>query len=165
VAPLMTTTGAASMVVAPFGGHGINLAALTAALCAGRDADRDPARRWIAAAAGAALYLVLGFTAGLATALLAASPPVLIEAVAGLALLGTLAAALRAATADDEQREAAIITFAISASGVTVAGISAPFWGLLAGWLYLAAQRRRYGRPSDAADEPTGARERERAAA
>jgi benzoate membrane transport protein len=160
VRPLMTATGAASVAVATLGGHGVNLAALTAALCAGPDADANPDRRWIAAAAGGALYLLLGFAAGLATALLAASPPVLIEAVAGLALLGTLAAALRAATADDEQREAAVITFAISASGVTVAGISGPFWGLLAGWLYLAAQRRRSGRPSEVARSEAPARER-----
>jgi benzoate membrane transport protein len=162
---LMTTTGAASVAVAPLGGHGVNLAAITAALAAGPDADPDPGRRWIAAAAGGAVYLVLGLGAGLATALLAASPAVLIEAVAGLALLGTLGAALRAATADDEQREAAIITFAISASGVTVAGITAPFWGLLAGWAFLAAQRARYGRPSDLADEPPGGATTQRATA
>jgi benzoate membrane transport protein len=153
VRSLMTVTGAASVAVAPLGGHGINLAAITAALAASPDADPDPGRRWIAAAANGAVYLVLGLSAGLATALLAASPPVLIEAVAGLALLGTLGAALKAATAADEQREAAMVTFAISASGVTVGGISAPFWGLLAGWLFLAAQRARSGRPTDVADQ------------
>jgi benzoate membrane transport protein len=153
VRPLLTATGAASMAVAPFGGHGVNLAAITAALAAGPEADPDPQRRWIAAASGGAVYFVLGLSAGLATALLAASPVVLIEAVAGLALLGTLGAALRAAMADDELREAAVVTFVISASGVTVAGVTAPFWGLVAGWLLLAGQRARYGRPR--ADEPT----------
>jgi benzoate membrane transport protein len=164
VRTLMTATGAASLAVAPLGGHGINLAAITAALAAGPDADPDPGRRWIAAAANGAVYLVLGLGAGLATALLAASPPVLIEAVAGLALLGTLGAALRVAVADDEQREAAMITFAISASGVTVAGISSPFWGLLAGWVFLAAQRARYGRPSDVVDEQPAAADQRAAA-
>jgi benzoate membrane transport protein len=144
--PLLAATGAASVAVAPFGGHGINLAAITAALTASSDADPDPARRWIASATTAACYFVLGLGAGLATALLTASPPVLIEAVAGLALLGTLGAALRAATADEVQREAAMVTFVVSASGVTVAGISAPFWGLVAGLVLLGLQRARAGR-------------------
>jgi benzoate membrane transport protein len=139
--PVLVSTGAASVLGAPFGAHGINLAAITAAMAASPDADPDPGRRWIAAASAGALYLVLGLGAGLATALLAASPPVLIEAVAGLALLGTLGNALRAATDDDERREAAIVTFVVCASGVTVVGISAPFWGLVAGLALLAVQR------------------------
>lgn len=144
--PVLVSTGAATIAGAPLGGHGINLAAITAAMVAGPDADRDPARRWIASAAAAAVYLVIGPCAGLATALLAASPPVLIEAVAGLALLATLGGALRAATDDDARREPAIVTFVVTASGVTVAGISAPFWGLVAGLALLGVQRARYGR-------------------
>jgi len=151
--PVLTATGAASIVGAPMGAHGINLAAITAALTAGPDADPDPSRRWIAAVSAGVVCLVLGLGAGLATALLAASPPVLIEAVAGLALLATLGAALRAATADDDQREAAMITFVVSASGVTVIGISAPFWGLLAGLAFLGWHRARAGR-SPIAREP-----------
>jgi benzoate membrane transport protein len=139
--PLLATTGAASIAVAPLGGHGINLAAITAALAAGPEAGPDPARRWIAAATTGAVYLALGLAAGLATALLAASPPVLVEAVAGVALLGTLGSALQAATRDDARREAAMITFVVSASGATIAGISAPFWGLLGGLGFLAVQR------------------------
>jgi benzoate membrane transport protein len=145
--PVLVTTGAASVAGAPFGGHGINLAAITAALAAGPEAGPDRSRRWIAGVSAGAVYLVFGPAAGLATALLAASPPVLIEAVAGLALLGTLGAALRAATDDEEQREPAIVTFVVCASGVTVLGISAPFWGLVAGLLLLAVQRGRYRRP------------------
>jgi benzoate membrane transport protein len=144
--PALVTTGVASAIGAPLGGHGINLAAVTAALVAGPEAGPDPSRRWIAGVSAGAVYLVIGPAAGLATALLAASPPVLIEAVAGLALLGTLGAALRAATDDEEQREAAIITFVVSASGVTALGISAPFWGLVAGLLLLGVQRARYRR-------------------
>jgi benzoate membrane transport protein len=142
VRTLMTATGAASLAVAPLGGHGINLAAITAALAAGPDADPDPGRRWIAAAANGAVYLVLGLAAGLATALLAASPPVLIEAVAGLALLGALGAALSAAMSDPDTREAATITFAVTASGVTALGIGGAFWGLVAGLALLALLRR-----------------------
>jgi benzoate membrane transport protein len=141
--PVLAATGAATVIGAPFGGHGINLAAITAAMAAGPDAGPDPARRWIAAASAGAVYFIIGPCAGLATALLTASPPVLIEAVAGLALLGTLGSALRAATEDDERREAAIVTFAVTASGVTALGISAPFWGLLAGLVLLAVQRVR----------------------
>jgi benzoate membrane transport protein len=144
--PALVTTGVASAIGAPLGGHGINLAAVTAALVAGPEAGPDPSRRWIAGVSAGAVYLVIGPAAGLATALLAASPPVLIEAVAGLALLGTLGAALRAATDDEEQREAAIITFVVCASGVTALGISAPFWGLVAGLLLLGVQRARYRR-------------------
>ncbi|MDX6728184.1 MAG: benzoate rane transport protein [Baekduia sp.] len=144
--PVLVTTGAASVAGAPFGAHGINLAAITAAMAAGPDAGPDPGRRWIAAAGAGAVYLVLGLGAGLATALLAASPTVLIEAVAGLALLGTLGNALRAAMADDARREAATVTFVVSASGVAVIGISAPFWGLAAGLVLLAVQRLGIGR-------------------
>jgi benzoate membrane transport protein len=144
--PVLVSTGAATVLGAPLGGHGINLAAITAAMAAGPDADPDPRRRWIAAASAGAFYFIIGPCAGLATALLAASPPVLIEAVAGLALLATLGGALRAATDDDEQREAAIVTFVVTASGVTALGISAPFWGLVAGLGLLGVQRARYGR-------------------
>jgi len=144
--PVLVSTGAATVLGAPFGAVGVNLAAITAAMAASPDADPDPGRRWIAAASAGVVYLVLGLGAGLATALLAASPPVLIEGVAGLALLATLGAALRAATDDDEQREAAIVTFVVSASGVTVIGISAPFWGLVAGLVLLGVQQARYGR-------------------
>jgi benzoate membrane transport protein len=141
--PALVTTGAASIASAPLGGHGVNLAAITAAMVAGPDAGPDPERRWIAAASAGVVYLVLGLGAGLATALLAASPAILIEAVAGLAMLGTLGAALRAAMGSDEQREAATATFVVSASGITAAGISAPFWGLVAGLVLLAVQRAR----------------------
>ncbi|WCB94508.1 Inner membrane protein YdcO [Baekduia alba] len=143
VRPALTTTGTASIVGAPFGAHAINLAAITAAMAAGPDAGPDPKRRWIAGSTSGLVYVVLGPLAGLATVLLAASPVVLIEAVAGLALLGTLGAALRAAMADDDLREAAVATFVVSASGISAFGISAPFWGLVAGMALLGAQRAR----------------------
>lgn len=141
--PVLLTTGAATMVGAPFGAHAINLAAITAALTAGPDADPDPSRRWIASVSGGIAYLVLGLTAGVATALVSVAPPLLIEAVAGLALIGALAGALTAAIADAERREAAVVTFVVSASSITAVGISAPFWGLVAGLAFLAVQRAR----------------------
>jgi benzoate membrane transport protein len=141
--PSLVSTGAATVAGAPFGAHAINLAAITAALAAGPDAHPDPARRWIASTSGGVAYLVLGVTAGAATTLVTVAPPLLIEAVAGLALLGALGGALAAAAADAERREAAIVTFVVSASSITAAGISAPFWGLAAGLGFLGLQRAR----------------------
>lgn len=141
--PILLSTGTASFLTAPFGGHGINVAAITAALSAGPDAHPDPARRWIASVTGGVVYLVLGVGAGLATALVSSAPPVLVECVAGLALLGALAGALAAAVADPGLREAAVTTLVVSSSGITALKISAPFWGLLAGILFLAWQRVR----------------------
>jgi benzoate membrane transport protein len=140
VRPALVATGAGSMIGAPFGGHAINLAAITMAMCAGPDADPDPQRRWIAGVANGLIYFVLGPLAGLATVLLAASPVVLIECIAGLAMLPTLAASLRATTGDDTLRDPAIATFVVSASGITAFGITAPFWGLVAGLLLLGAR-------------------------
>jgi benzoate membrane transport protein len=138
---LLRPTGAATVLGAPFGAFAVNLAAITAALCAGPDAGRDAGRRWIAAVSAGAVYVALGLSAGLATALIAAAPPLLVEAVAGLALLGALGGALSAAAADPERREAAVVAFVVSASGVAVLGISAPFWGLLAGIAFLGLGR------------------------
>lgn len=140
VKPALVATGAGSIAGAPFGGHAINLAAITMALCAGPEADPDPKRRWIAGVGNGLIYFVLGPLAGLATVLLAASPVVLIECIAGLAMLPTLAASLRAATDDDTLRDPAIATFVVSASGITAFGITAPFWGLVAGLLLLGAR-------------------------
>ena len=152
ITPALVSTGAATVAGAPFGAHAINLAAITAALAAGPDAHPDPSRRWIASVAGGVTYLVLGLTAGLAAALVAVAPPLLIEAVAGLALFGALAGALAAAMADAGRREAAVITFAVSASGITVGGISAPYWGLVAGLVYAALQHERRAPAAAAAD-------------
>lgn len=138
--PLFTATGVFSALAAPFGGHAVNLAAITAALCAGPDAAADPWRRWLAAVVGGAGYIVIGAIATLAAAVAAAAPPVLIQAVAGLALIGAFGNALTAALARPAERESALVTFLVTASGLSVAGIGAAFWGLLAGgalWLLL----------------------------
>ena len=130
---LFTATGIFSVLAAPFGSHAVNLAAITAALCAGTDAHPDPRRRYWAAVVSGTGYILFGLLAGAATAFIAASPPVLIEAVAGLALLGAFGAALMGAVADPKEREAAIVTFLVTASGLTWFGVSGAFWGLLAG--------------------------------
>ncbi|MFL5843116.1 MAG: benzoate/H(+) symporter BenE family transporter [Solirubrobacteraceae bacterium] len=141
--PILTATGAATMAGAPFGAHAVNLAAITAALCAGPEAHPDPARRWVASVSNGAFYVALGVAAPLATAFIAASPVLVIEAVAGLALLGALAASLAAATAEEGLREAAIVTFVVAASGITVLSVSSAFWGLAAGLAFRFAVGRR----------------------
>jgi benzoate membrane transport protein len=139
---ILVSTGLASTAGATFGGHAVNLAAISAALAAGPDAGPDPARRWIASVTAGAGMITLGLGATVATAFVALSPPVLIEGVAGLALLGALASAVTAAVADSDRREAAVVTFIVTASGITLGGIGAAFWGLIAGGLMLLLLRR-----------------------
>ncbi len=145
-APLFVLTGIASAVTALFGGHASNLAAITAAICAGPEAHPDPAQRWPAPIAAGVVYLLLAGGASLAAAFIAASPPVLIQAVAGLALLSSLAAALSGALAQEEVRLPAIFTFVTTASGITMFSVGAPFWGLLGGVAILLLLRtERFG--------------------
>lgn len=133
VRPVFVSTGLVSALGALIGGQLINLAAITAALCAGPEAHPDPGRRYIAAVAGGIAYVLLALGAGLSAAFIAAAPPLLIEAVAGLALIGALATSLLGAVADDEFRMPAVITFMVAASGLTLFGIGAAFWGLIVG--------------------------------
>jgi benzoate membrane transport protein len=134
----LATTGVGTALAAPFGGHAINLAAITAALAAGPDAGPDRSRRWHAADAAGWTYLALAVTAPALVALVTAAPAGIVEAVAGLALLGTLASALRTALGSsrsdrDEPVEPALITVLVAASGTTILGIGAAFWSLVAG--------------------------------
>lgn len=132
-APQFIVTGLAGMGAALFGGHAINLAAITAAITAGPESHPDPARRWIAPVAAGFTYLALAPAANLAAAFIAASPPILIQAVAGLALFSSLASALAGAMRDENDRFPAIITFVVTASGIVVLGVGAAFWGIVAG--------------------------------
>ncbi len=143
--PLFSTSGVFGLAAAPFGGHAVNLAAITAALCAGEDAHPDPTRRYWAAVTAGVVYILFGLLANAATAFISASPPILIEAVAGLALLGAFGSSLVGATAEARDREAAVVTFLITASGLTFFGISGAFWGLLAGGAMFALSRWRAG--------------------
>jgi benzoate membrane transport protein len=140
---VLVTTGLASAVAAPFGGHALNLAAITAALTAGPDTHPDPRRRWVATAALGAGQLTLGLGAGLAMALVLLSPPVLVVAVAGLALLSALGASLASAVTEPSGREAAVVTFVVTASGTTILNIGSAFWGLVAGGLTALLLHRR----------------------
>jgi benzoate membrane transport protein len=139
--PLFATTGLFSMLSAPFGGHAVNLAAITAAMCAGEDAHPDPRRRYWAAIIAGILYVIFGLLAGAVTGFVGLAPPILIQAVAGLALIGAFSGSAFAALKEPETREAAAITFLVTASGVTFVGISGAFWGLLAGGLVMGLMR------------------------
>ncbi|WP_166133597.1 benzoate/H(+) symporter BenE family transporter [Nocardioides ochotonae] len=139
----MGVTGLATVAAAPFGGHTVNLAAITAAMAAGPLAGPDRSRRWLAATSAAATYVVLALaSAGLVT-LLAAAPPEVLPAAAGLALLGTLGSALAGALAAEEGREASVVCFVVAASGVTVLGIGAAPWALVAALVVLPFVRNR----------------------
>ncbi|MFI2839502.1 benzoate membrane transport protein [Mycolicibacterium neoaurum] len=131
--PALTVTGVASLVAAPFGGHAVNLAAISAALAAGPDADPNPRRRWIAAFTTGTVYCVLGLAStGLTWAVLAA-PAGLVQAVAGVALLGAFAGACAGAMTDESARLPAAVTLVVAASGTTVAGVGSAFWALVVG--------------------------------
>jgi benzoate membrane transport protein len=147
VSPSITVTGAAGVLLAPFGGYAFNLAAITAAICMGREAHEDPARRYVAAVAAGVFYVALGLVGGAVVGLLNAFPRELVLAVAGLALLGTIAGGLAAALKDEAHRDAAGLTFLVTLSGITLLGIGAAFWGVLAGSLALMVQHYR-SRPS-----------------
>lgn len=142
VSPVVGATGLASLVLAPFGGYAINLAAITAAICMGREAHPDPARRYTASLAAGVYYVALGLAGGAVAGLLAAFPPELVAAVAGLALLGTIAGGLAMALKEERHRDAALLTFLVTLSGLTVGGIGSAFWGVVAGAVALLAGRR-----------------------
>lgn len=134
----LLATGAASALTAPFGAPTINFAAITAALCASPEAHPDPARRYVAAVVAGFGYMALALLAGVVTALVVNSSPLLIEAVAGLALIGSFAAAMSNALQSEEDRVPAMATLLTTVSGLSLFGIGPAFWGLLIGWgLYL----------------------------
>ncbi|MFT4257361.1 MAG: benzoate/H(+) symporter BenE family transporter [Pseudoxanthomonas sp.] len=136
-------TSAVNAVLAPFGGYALNLAAITAAICMGREAHPDPARRYVAAVCAGGFYLLLGLFGAAVAGLFAAFPKELVAAIAGIALLGTIGNSLANAMRDEHEREPALIAFLVTASGVSIANIGSAFWGLLAGALTLWLWRRR----------------------
>ncbi|HEY8976802.1 MAG TPA: benzoate/H(+) symporter BenE family transporter [Burkholderiaceae bacterium] len=143
VSPVIASTGLATLLLAPVGSFGINLAAITAAICMGPEAHPDPKRRYVAPIAAGAFYLVVGLGGGAVVGLMAAFPHALVVAVAGLALLGTIAGALAQSLAVEKHRDAAALTFLVTLSGVTLAGIGAPFWGVVVGAAALGVQHFR----------------------
>ncbi|MGL6352314.1 benzoate/H(+) symporter BenE family transporter [Aeromonas veronii] len=130
---LISWTGLTGLLLAPFGGYAFNLAAITAAICMGKEVDSDTKRRWPAAVWAGCFYLVTGCFGATVAALFSAFPAALVTCVAGLALLGTIGSSLHSALQEDEAREAALLTFIITASGISLLGIAAACWGLLIG--------------------------------
>ncbi|CAN1557680.1 benE, benzoate transporter [Rhabdaerophilaceae bacterium] len=130
----LMVTGLFSVLTAPFSAPTVNYAAITAALCAGPDAHAEPRRRYIAAVSAGVCYILLAGLAAVASAMVLRASPALIEAAAGLALVGAFASSMNAAVASEESRLAAVLTFLIAASGFTFLGVGGAVWGLLVGW-------------------------------
>jgi benzoate membrane transport protein len=143
ISRVITLTGVATLLLAPFGAFALNLSAITAAICMGREAHEDPARRYVAAASCGLIYVVIGLFGAAVTGVLSAFPRELVVAVAGLALLGSIGGGLSAALKEDAHREAALITFLVTLSGLSLWGIGSAFWGVVAGVLALAVARAR----------------------
>ncbi len=137
--PLITWTGVTGLLLAPFGGFAFNLAAITAAICMSPEADARPERRYVAAMWAGFFYLLTGIFGATVASLFSALPHELVAAIAGLALLGTIGNSLAGALADEREREAALVTFLCTASGVSLFGIGSAFWGLLLGLVVLKA--------------------------
>ncbi len=133
VSGLMSWTGLLALVLSPFGGFSVCVAAITAAICMGEEVDPDPRRRWIAAAVAGGCYLLAGVSGALIAMLFSALPAVMVHVVARLALVTTLGGSLQRALAEPADRDSALLAFLITASGVTLLGIGSAFWGLVGG--------------------------------
>ncbi|MFM9902467.1 MAG: benzoate/H(+) symporter BenE family transporter [Polaromonas sp.] len=143
ISKIITLTGLVTLVLAPFGAFALNFSAITAAICMGKEAHEDPDKRYTAAVACGLMYAVIGIFGSAVTGLLTAFPKELVVAIAGLALLGTIGNALAVALKDDAHREAALITFLVTLSGVVIAGVGSAFWGVAAGAVALFVQQYR----------------------
>ena len=141
ISPLIGWTGLANLALAPFGAFTVNLAAITAAICMGREAHEDPRRRYVAAVFAGIFYVIVGIFGATVVALFLAFPAELVAAIAGLALLATIGNGLASAVGSENQREPALVTFLVTASGIAPAGIGSAFWGLVAGVMTLAILR------------------------
>jgi benzoate membrane transport protein len=142
ISPVIGWIGVVNLILAPLGAFALNLAAITAAICMGREAHEDPARRYVAAVCAGGFYIVVGLLGATVAALFIALPTELITAIAGFALLGTIGASLAAALREESGREPALVTFLVTSSGLTLAGIGSAFWGLVAGVVTLLIARR-----------------------
>lgn len=150
--PIVTVTGLCSLLMAPFGSHAFNIAAITAAICTGREAHEDPSKRWIAGIAAGTFYILVGVFGVTLAAVFMAFPATFITTLAGLALLGTIGGSLASSMADPKTREASLITFLAAAANIKMLGIGGAFWGLLIGLVAYAVLNGRWSRP---APQPT----------
>ncbi|WP_115718891.1 benzoate/H(+) symporter BenE family transporter [Gallaecimonas mangrovi] len=142
ISKVLTGTGLVNLLLAPFGGFAFNLAAITAAICMGEDAGSQRASRYKAAVAAGGFYLLAGIFGASIVALFAAMPKALVMSLAGLALIATIGSSLKGALADVKTAEPALITFLVTASGMSLWGIGSAFWGLVIGALSLILMRR-----------------------
>ena len=154
VSKIITLSGLATLVLASFGAFALNLSAITAAICMGKEAHEDPAKRYTAAVCCGAIYVVIGVFGAAITGLLTAFPKELVVAIAGLALLGTIGSGLAAAMKDESHREAALITFLVTLSGVVIAGVGSAFWGVVAGAIALFVQQYGQRRRRSSHEQP-----------
>ncbi|AVO51670.1 benzoate/H(+) symporter BenE family transporter [Ectopseudomonas mendocina] len=145
--PIVTITGLGSLLMAPFGSHAFNLAAITAAICTGREAHEDSSKRWIAGIAAGVLYILVGVFGVTLAAVFMAFPATFISTLAGLALLGTIGGSLASAMIDAKTREASLITFLAAAANINLLGIGGAFWGLVIGLLAYAVLNARWSQP------------------
>ena len=147
---LILATGLASLAAAPFGAHGVNLAAITAALCTGPDAHPDADRRWVVGVIYGVFYLAVALFAAPLAGLFIAMPSAILAIITGLALVAPLSGALETMLSDRNEREAAVLTFAATGSGLALFGVGSAFWGLIVGFAALMAKRwiRPTARPS-----------------
>lgn len=132
---IITTTGIASFLLAPFGSHGVNLAAITAAICTGKEANEDPAKRYVAGIFCGLIYILIGIFGGAIALLFSALPKELIATLAGLALIGAITTGIVGMVADESHRDASVITFLATASGMHFLDMGSAFWGLVIGCL------------------------------
>ena len=164
--PIVTVTGLGSLLMAPFGSHAFNIAAITAAIATGREAHEDPSKRWIAGIAAGVCYILVGVFGVTLAAVFMAFPATFITTLAGLALLGTIGGSLATALADAKTREASLITFLAAAANISLLGIGGAFWGLVIGlvaYAVLNGALPRSARPAAAASTTEPAIKRERA--
>lgn len=141
ISPLISWTGITSLLLAPFGGYAFNLAAITAAICASKEADENHEQRYKSSAIAGVLYILMGLFGATVVAAFALFPQELVLSIAGLALLGTIGNALHSALAEAKSRDAALLTFLVTFSGISPLGIGSPFWGLVAGLLVMSLAR------------------------
>jgi len=142
--PIVTLTGLGSLLMAPFGSHAFNIAAITAAICTGKEAHEEPSKRWVAGIAAGVFYILVGVFGVTLAAVFMAFPATFITTLAGLALLGTIGGSLASALVDAKTREASLITFLAAAANIQLFGIGGAFWGLVIGLVAYAALNGRF---------------------
>jgi benzoate membrane transport protein len=140
VQPALLVTGASSVALAPFGSHAINMAAITASIVTGPDCHPDPNRRWLVAWPYLVLYGLIGLMAASFVEVLGALPKELITAIAGLALFSPLMGGVTAMMKEPLDIESALVTFLVTASGLSIGGVGSAFWGLVAGLVLFGAR-------------------------